>query len=207
MDNCLASWVGWSPVSSGSRGCKSTPPDSWVIKLNCMDDTVGNGLGATGRVEPGRSTGAGSPFVGCDTAGSEGNEIVGNAFVKNRNQVKYVGTRYLDWSKDGRGNYWSDNPAFDLDGDGIARVAHARWGDVLPLFFERFIEATCHRVLLVIATHHREQVGVAFGLADAPFAYGHRNERLGDAVEAITQIGHGQHIAARRHPADRQPTR
>ena len=43
-------------------------------------------------------------FEGCDigvhfTAGSEGNEIAGNAFVGNRNQVKYVGTRYLDWSQ------------------------------------------------------------------------------------------------------------
>ena len=59
-------------------------------------------------------------FEGCEigihfTAGSEGNEIDNNAFVNNRNQVKYVGTRYLDWSKNGRGNYWSDNPAFDLD--------------------------------------------------------------------------------------------
>lgn len=64
-------------------------------------------------------------FEGCEigvhfTAGSEGNEIVGNAFINNRNQVKYVSTRYLDWSKDGRGNYWSDNPSFDLDGDGVA---------------------------------------------------------------------------------------
>jgi nitrous oxidase accessory protein len=64
-------------------------------------------------------------FEGCEigvhfTAGSEGNEIAGNAFINNRNQVKYVGTRYLDWSKDGRGNYWSDNPSFDLNGDGIA---------------------------------------------------------------------------------------
>ena len=42
------------------------------------------------------------------TAGSEGNEITGNAFVGNRNQVKYVGTRDLDWSKGGRGNYWSE---------------------------------------------------------------------------------------------------
>ena len=62
-------------------------------------------------------------FEGCAigihfTAGSEGNRMSGNAFVGNRNQVKYVGTRYLDWSADGRGNYWSDNPAFDLDGDG-----------------------------------------------------------------------------------------
>lgn len=54
------------------------------------------------------------------TAGSEGNRMTGNAFVGNRNQIKYVGTRYLDWSDGGRGNYWSDNPAFDLDGDGIA---------------------------------------------------------------------------------------
>jgi nitrous oxidase accessory protein len=68
-------------------------------------------------------------FEGCEigihfTAGSEGNEIVGNAFVKNQNQVKYVGTRYLDWSKGGRGNYWSDNPAFDLNGDGLGDSAY-----------------------------------------------------------------------------------
>ncbi|MBI5130571.1 MAG: nitrous oxide reductase family maturation protein NosD [Rhodopseudomonas palustris] len=68
-------------------------------------------------------------FERCDigvhfTAGSEGNEIVGNAFIGNRNQVKYVGTRDLDWSKNGRGNYWSDNPGFDLDGDGIADAAY-----------------------------------------------------------------------------------
>lgn len=64
-------------------------------------------------------------FEGCEigvhfTAGSEGNAMSGNAFVRNRNQVKYVGTRSLDWSSEGRGNYWSDNPAFDLDGDGFA---------------------------------------------------------------------------------------
>jgi nitrous oxidase accessory protein len=58
------------------------------------------------------------------TAGSEGNEITGNAFVNNANQVKYVGTRDLDWSAGGRGNYWSDNPAFDLNGDGIADTAY-----------------------------------------------------------------------------------
>ncbi|MCR9138274.1 MAG: nitrous oxide reductase family maturation protein NosD [Alphaproteobacteria bacterium] len=64
-------------------------------------------------------------FEGCRigvhfTAGSEKNEIVGNAFVGNRTQVKYVGSRWLDWSVDGRGNYWSDHAAFDLDGNGIA---------------------------------------------------------------------------------------
>lgn len=54
------------------------------------------------------------------TAGSEKNEIHGNAFIDNRTQVKYVGTRYIEWSKNGRGNYWSDNAAFDIDSDGIA---------------------------------------------------------------------------------------
>lgn len=54
------------------------------------------------------------------TAGSSNNEMGGNAFVYNQSQVKYVGTRFIDWSHEGRGNYWSDNPAFDLDGDGIS---------------------------------------------------------------------------------------
>jgi nitrous oxidase accessory protein len=54
------------------------------------------------------------------TAGSERNVIVGNAFIGNRTQVKYVGTRFIEWSDGARGNYWSDHPAFDLDGDDIA---------------------------------------------------------------------------------------
>jgi len=58
------------------------------------------------------------------TAGSERNDITNNAFIHNRTQVMYVGTRSLDWSKNGRGNYWSDNPAFDLNGDGIADTAY-----------------------------------------------------------------------------------
>lgn len=67
----------------------------------------------------------GNRFEGCEigvhfTAGSEGNIITGNAFVANRTQVKYVGTRHVEWSEAGRGNYWSDNVDFDLDGDGIA---------------------------------------------------------------------------------------
>jgi nitrous oxidase accessory protein len=58
------------------------------------------------------------------TAGSERNTISGNSFVSNRTQVMYVGTRSLDWASEGRGNYWSDNPAFDLNGDGIADTAY-----------------------------------------------------------------------------------
>ncbi|MGD9479908.1 nitrous oxide reductase family maturation protein NosD [Shinella sp. G-2] len=64
-------------------------------------------------------------FEGCGigihfTAGSEKNVLTGNAFIANREQVKYVGTRNMEWSHEGRGNFWSDHPAFDLNGDGVA---------------------------------------------------------------------------------------
>ena len=72
---------------------------------------------------------SGNRFEGCAigihfTAGSEGNRIAGNGFIGNATQVKYVGTRHVEWSADGVGNYWSDNPALDLDGDGIADVPY-----------------------------------------------------------------------------------
>lgn len=71
----------------------------------------------------------GNRFEGCSigvhfTAGSESNTIMDNAFIGNRTQVKYVGTRDLDWASGGRGNYWSDNPGFDLDRDGFADAAY-----------------------------------------------------------------------------------
>ncbi|MCL6282604.1 nitrous oxide reductase family maturation protein NosD [Ruegeria sp. 2012CJ41-6] len=64
-------------------------------------------------------------FEGCGigihfTAGSDRNRIVGNAFVGNRTQVKYVSTKWVEWSEEGRGNYWSDFAAYDVDGNGIA---------------------------------------------------------------------------------------
>ncbi|MFT6557677.1 nitrous oxide reductase family maturation protein NosD [Sneathiella sp.] len=54
------------------------------------------------------------------TAGSQKNKISENAFINNQTQVKYVGTRWLEWSVKGVGNYWSDHVAFDLDKNGIA---------------------------------------------------------------------------------------
>ncbi len=77
----------------------------------------------------------GNRFEGCAigvhfTAGSERNEIWGNAFITNRTQVKYVGTRWVEWSRGGIGNYWSDHSAFDLDGNGIADSAY-RPNDVI----------------------------------------------------------------------------
>ncbi len=58
------------------------------------------------------------------SAAAEGNQIRNNAFVNNETQIKYVGTRFVDWAEGGRGNYWSDNSAFDLNGDGIADTAY-----------------------------------------------------------------------------------
>lgn len=68
-------------------------------------------------------------FESCDigihfTAGSEQNRIWNNAFINNKTQVKYVGTRFLEWSKEGQGNYWSDHTAFDLNGDSVADKAY-----------------------------------------------------------------------------------
>lgn len=70
----------------------------------------------------------GNRFENCDigvhVTGSDANTIAGNAFVGNRVQMRYSGTKVYEWSADGRGNYWSDNTAFDLNGDGIADTAY-----------------------------------------------------------------------------------
>ncbi|MEQ6885475.1 nitrous oxide reductase family maturation protein NosD [Salicola sp. Rm-C-2C1-2] len=58
------------------------------------------------------------------TAGSENNEIHGNSLISNRTQVKYVSNRAQEWSKDGRGNYWSDYMGWDINDDGIGDVPH-----------------------------------------------------------------------------------
>ncbi|HAV04519.1 MAG TPA: copper-binding protein, partial [Pseudomonas sp.] len=58
------------------------------------------------------------------TAGSEDNRISGNAFVDNRQQVKYVASRTQEWSVDGRGNYWSDYLGWDRNDDGLGDVAY-----------------------------------------------------------------------------------
>ncbi|MFC4259197.1 nitrous oxide reductase family maturation protein NosD [Marinobacter lacisalsi] len=58
------------------------------------------------------------------TAGSEENEVFGNAFVNNERQVKYVATRTQEWSKDERGNYWSDYLGWDRNQDGLGDVPY-----------------------------------------------------------------------------------
>ncbi len=58
------------------------------------------------------------------TAGSEHNEVFGNAFVDNRTQVRYAENVAEEWSRDGRGNYWSNYLGWDMNGDGIGDVPY-----------------------------------------------------------------------------------
>lgn len=58
------------------------------------------------------------------TAGSEDNAIYDNAFVQNQTQVKYVATRYQEWSHGGKGNYWSDYLGYDMNGDGVGDLPY-----------------------------------------------------------------------------------
>ncbi len=62
--------------------------------------------------------------VGVHVTGSDGNVIAGNAFIGNHIQMRYSGTKVYEWSDGRLGNYWSDNTAFDLDGDGVADTAY-----------------------------------------------------------------------------------
>lgn len=52
--------------------------------------------------------------------GGEGNVVWENGFLENGIQVRYVGETPLEWSKDGRGNYWSTHMTWDVDHDGLA---------------------------------------------------------------------------------------
>jgi len=53
------------------------------------------------------------------TAGSENIKIFANSFINNPTQVKYVSNKKQEWSKDGRGNYWSNYLGWDMNNDGV----------------------------------------------------------------------------------------
>jgi len=55
------------------------------------------------------------------------NTFVNNAFIENIQQIAVLGGgQFKDnqFSKNGRGNFWSDYQGFDLDGDGIGEIAY-----------------------------------------------------------------------------------
>lgn len=85
-------------------------------------DTEGKGLFIYG---PGASVILRNSFshaqIGVGVAmGGEGVTLAENSFADNRIQVRYVGRNALEWSKNGRGNYWSTFMGWDFDGDGTA---------------------------------------------------------------------------------------
>ncbi len=119
------------------------------ILFNYANRTMVSGNAVTGGPEKcvfiynsNKNSFTGNLFSGCRigihfTGGSERNVMSGNAFIRNRTQVKYVGTRWVEWSHEGRGNYWSDHAAFDLNRDGIADAAY-RPNDLTDQILWRF---------------------------------------------------------------------
>lgn len=56
-------------------------------------------------------------------AGSKNNEVEGNDFISNREQVRYVGARDERWGSKS-GNHWSNYLGWDRDGDGVGDVPY-----------------------------------------------------------------------------------
>lgn len=55
-------------------------------------------------------------------AGSYNNQVDGNDFILNAEQVRYVGSRDVQWGRE-RGNHWSNYLGWDQDGDGLGDTA------------------------------------------------------------------------------------
>jgi nitrous oxidase accessory protein len=56
-------------------------------------------------------------------AGSIHNEVEGNDFVQNRDQIRYVASKDEVWGAK-TGNYWSNYAGWDRDGDGIGDIPY-----------------------------------------------------------------------------------
>ncbi|WP_084632551.1 nitrous oxide reductase family maturation protein NosD [Shewanella waksmanii] len=83
----------------------------------------------------------GNNQVGLSMAmGGESNVIYENQFIDNQIQVKYIGDVCVEWSHQGRGNYWSDYQGWDLTGNGIGESLHLP-NDSLDRLFWLYPEA------------------------------------------------------------------
>lgn len=82
----------------------------------------------------------GNRFSHCDIGvymamGGEGNRVYENQFIDNFSQVKYVGDKLLEWSQDGRGNYWSGYLGWDHNADGIGNSSYRPNDNIDRLFW------------------------------------------------------------------------
>ncbi len=70
------------------------------------------------------------------TAGTDGQEVVGNSVIDNDDAVVTTTRSVAVWNGTDRGNYWSDARPIDLDGDGTSEVHHRPAGMVEHLVRE-----------------------------------------------------------------------
>jgi nitrous oxidase accessory protein len=75
--------------------------------------------------------------IGILISDSPDNEVWGNAFVNNDEQLNYQDFTTLVWDSPDGGNYWSDYVGWDRDGDGIGDRGHFP-RDVASYLVQRF---------------------------------------------------------------------
>ena len=71
------------------------------------------------------------------TAGSDGQEVLGNSFVDNDEQVLTTTTEVETWNGSDGGNYWSDARTADLTGDETSELRHRPAGLVEHIVAEQ----------------------------------------------------------------------
>ena len=71
------------------------------------------------------------------TAGSSGERFVGNSFMHNDQQAFADSSAHASWNDSDGGNYWSDDRAVDVDGDGTSEIRHQPAGAVEGLVNDR----------------------------------------------------------------------
>lgn len=92
---------------------------------------------------------------------SQGDRIVGNRFIGNRQQIFYVGTRDLIVGADGHGNYWSDYLGWDQDGDGVGEIPY-RVDSLTVVLVHRYPGAVLllRSPILELLSHLEEQMPI-----------------------------------------------